>query len=274
MSRELMVPVPGGRLFTVDDGDGPPVVLLHAGIVDLRAWDALVPLLVARGLRAVRYDARGFGRSETEEVDFSNRADLRAVMDACGIGRACLVGNSRGGMIAIDAAVESPERVAALVLLGSGLGGYEAPATPDELALFAEMERLEEAGDPEAVADFDLRLWVDGPGQPPERVPAALRAAVREMSLGVADLTRVHGRPIPLRPPAAERIADLPMPILALAGELDVSDVWATALHLQEACPRARAELVPGVAHMIAMEVPELVADRIAALVAEAGDVA
>jgi pimeloyl-ACP methyl ester carboxylesterase len=64
------------------------------------------------------------------------------------------------------------------------------------------------------------------------------------------------------------------MPILALAGELDVSDVWATAQHLQEACPRARAELVPGVAHMIAMEVPELVADRISALVAEAGDVA
>jgi 3-oxoadipate enol-lactonase len=274
MSRELMVPVPGGRLFVLDDGDGPPVVLLHAGIVDLRAWDGLVPLLAARGLRAVRYDARGYGRSETEEVDFSNRSDLRAVMDACGIGRACLVGNSRGGMIAIDAAVESPERVAALVLLGSGLGGYEAPATPDELALFAEMERLEETGDPEAVADFDLRLWVDGPGQPPERVTAALRAAVRKMSLGVADLTRVHGRPVPLRPAAAERLADLPMPILALAGELDVSDVWATAQHLQEACPRARAELVPGVAHMIAMEVPELVADRISALVAEAGDVA
>jgi 3-oxoadipate enol-lactonase len=274
MSRELMVPVPGGRLLTLDDGDGPPVVLLHAGIVDLRAWDGLVPLLEARGLRAVRYDARGYGRSETEEVDFSNRSDLRAVMDACGIGRACLVGNSRGGMIAIDAAVESPERVAALVLLGSGLGGYEAPATPDELALFAEMERLEETGDPEAVADFDLRLWVDGPGQPPERVTAALRAAVRKMSLGVADLTRVHGRPVPLRPAAAERLADLPMPILALAGELDVSDVWATAQHLQEACPRARAELVPGVAHMIAMEVPELVADRISALVAEAGDLA
>lgn len=88
-----------------------------------------------------------------------------------------------------------------------------------------------------------------------------------------ADATRAHGRPIPLRPPAGERLAELTMPILALAGNLDVSDVWATALHRQEGCPRARAELVPAVAHMIAMEVPELVAERIAALVAEAGDV-
>ncbi len=263
MGRETMVPVPGGRLYAVDDGDGPPVVLLHAGIVDLRAWDPLIPPLLARGLRAVRYDARGFGRSETEDVEFSNRADLVAVLDAMGIGRACLVGNSRGGMIAIDAAAEYPERVAALVLLGSSVGGYEAPATPDEIALFEEMERLEEAGDPEAIVDFDLRLWVDGPGQPSDRVPAALREAVRAMSLAVADRDRVHGRPIPLRPPAGERLAELGMPILAMAGALDVSDVWACALRMQEACPDARAELVPGVAHMVAMEVPDLVADRI-----------
>jgi pimeloyl-ACP methyl ester carboxylesterase len=271
MSREAIVPVPGGHLFAVDEGDGPPVVLLHAGIVDLRAWDALVPLLVDRGLRVVRYDARGYGRSTTEDVEFSNRADLVAVLDACAIGRACLVGNSRGGMIALDTAAEHPERVAAIVLLGASIGGYDAPATAAEEALFAEMERLEEAGDPEATADFDVRLWVDGPGQPPDRVPAAIREAVRAMDLEVGDPTRARGRPIPLRPPVNDRLADLTMPILALAGALDVSDVWAAALRLRDACPDARAELVPGVAHLIAMEDPALVADRVADVVERAG---
>jgi len=47
----------------------------------------------------VRYDARGFGRSTTEDIEFSHRADLISVMDALGIGRAILVGNSRGGML-------------------------------------------------------------------------------------------------------------------------------------------------------------------------------
>ncbi len=133
------------------------------------------------------------------------------------------------------------------------------------------MERLEEAGDPAAIVEFDLRLWVDGPGQPADRVPPAVRESVRAMSLGVADPSRVHGRPIPLRPPAADRLGDLRIPLHAMAGALDVSDVWATAQHLRDACVDAAAELVPGVAHMVAMEDPALVADRVTALVVRAG---
>ena len=54
--------VPGGRLAYVDEGAGPPIVLLHAGIANLRSWDAMAPLLVAAGYRVVRYDLRGSAR--------------------------------------------------------------------------------------------------------------------------------------------------------------------------------------------------------------------
>jgi pimeloyl-ACP methyl ester carboxylesterase len=266
-----MVPVPGGRLCAIDDGEGPAVLLLHAGIADLRAWNDLVPLLVARGHRVVRYDARGFGRSETEDVVFSNRGDAIAVLDAFGIGRACLVGNSRGGAIAVDTAVEYPDRVAAVVTLGASVGGLDIPTAPAEDAMWAEEERLEAAGDLDATVDFDLRTWVDGPGQSPDRFPAALRASVREMARAAEDPDRPRGRPIPLDPPAGARLADLAMPILALAGALDVSDRWPTALALAASCPRGRAELVPDVAHMIAMEAPGLVAVRIADLLRPPG---
>ncbi len=65
-----LVTVPGGRFHVVDEGrrDHPPIVLLHAGIADLRAWDEKVPSLVDAGYRVVRYDARGFGTSTTEDV--------------------------------------------------------------------------------------------------------------------------------------------------------------------------------------------------------------
>ncbi len=260
---ERMIPVPGGRLYAADEGVGPPIVLLHAGIVDLRAWDSLVPQLVELGYRTVRYDARGFGRSETADVEYSNRADLVAVMDTFGMSQACLVGNSRGGHIALDAAVEFSDRVAAVVTLGSDVGGYEAPSTPEELAFFEEMERLEKAADADATADLHVRIWVDGPGQPPDRVPAAIREAVRAMDREVGDPTRVRGRPIPLDPPADLRLADLRVPILAIAGGLDVSDLWAAAQHLEQSCPSARAILLPDVAHMIAMEAPARVAELI-----------
>jgi len=123
------IEVPGGSLPAEDAGEGPPIVLLHAGVADLRAWDRVVPLLVAAGYRVIRYDARGFGASTTEDVEFSHRADLIAVLDAYGVERAALVGNSRGGMAAIDTAIEYPERVAALVAVAAGIRASSRPTS-------------------------------------------------------------------------------------------------------------------------------------------------
>ena len=266
------VPVPGGRLHVVDAGvpTDPPIVLLHAGIADLRAWDDDVPPLTAAGYRVVRYDARGFGESTTKDVEFSNRADLVAVLDALGVDRAALVGNSRGGQIAFDSAIEFPERVVAVIGVGAGLGGFEGDVTPEEQALFEEMDALESADvpDPAAIADIDVRVWVDGPGQPATRVPEAIRERVRAMDAPNYAPGHVSGRPIPLDPPAAGRLADLRCPVLAIAGALDVSDVAQTARHLEAEAPDARAEILPGVAHMIGMEIPDELARRIVAFLA------
>jgi pimeloyl-ACP methyl ester carboxylesterase len=279
---ERFVDVPGGRLFVVDEGapTDPAIVLLHACIADSRAWDTVAPLLVAGGHRVVRRDMRGFGRTETEDVEFSNRADVIAVLDALGIGQAALVGNSCGGRIAFDVAIESPDRVVAVVAIASGPGGFEATAPPEpsaeEAALIDEGDRLDAAfdeGGPDApsaktMADFDVRLWVDGAGQPSDRVPAAIRDLVREMDLLHYTPGRAQGQPIPLDPPAAERLADLRVPVLAIAGALDVSDLVPTALQLEAELPNATAVIWPDVAHMVGMEQPERLAGRILEFVA------
>ena len=265
---ERSVEVPGGRLYVEDEGNGPPIVLLHAGIANLRAWDAMVPGLAGYGYRVIRYDARGFGRSETEDVAFSNRADAIAVLDALGVTRAALVGNSRGGQIAIDTTIEFPERVAALVTIGSGPGGFDPGVDlPDEMAYFEEAERLEGAADrdADAIADLDVRLWVDGPGQPPDRVPSAIREAVREMDRPLYLPGHVDGQPIPLDPPANERLGDLRCPFLVVNGSLDVSYMGYAAERLVAATTNARAVTIPGVAHMVGMEVP----DQLNALIVE-----
>ena len=180
MRNDRLIAVQGGSLYTVDEGSGPPIVLLHASIADHRAWDALVPFLVGAGYRVIRYDLRGLGRSATDDVAFSNRADVIAVLDACGVGQAVLVGNSRGGQVAFDTAIEFPDWVAAVIGVAAGLGGFDGGATPLELELFDESERLENADpiNPDAVADFDVRFWVDGPGSPPtgSRRPSAKRS--------------------------------------------------------------------------------------------------
>jgi pimeloyl-ACP methyl ester carboxylesterase len=270
------VAVPGGRLFVVDEGrpQDPAIHLLHAGIANLRSWDALAPRLVEAGYRVIRHDTRGFGRTETADVDFSERADVLAVLDHLGIGRAALVGNSLGGSIAFDTAIESPDRVVAVVGVGAGLRGFEVDSTPDEEARFLEMEAVEETMDAatdddakaaalETLLEMEMRFWLDGPAAPDGRVAPEVRAALMEMDRDHLRPGRVLGRPIRLQPAANARLGDLRAPVLAVAGDLDVSDVATTARHLEAAAPDARAVILPGVAHMIGMEAPEVLADLI-----------
>ena len=253
------VEVPGGRILAESEGKGPSIVLIHAAIVDLRSWDAVVPGLVRAGFRVVRYDCRGFGESTTDDVAFSNRADLVAVLDAFGIHRAALVGNSNGGEIAFDTAIEFPERVVAVVGVGAGLGGYLAKPTPQEKALFGEWASLTSMPevDREKLVELGVRIWVDGPGQSPHRVSDAIHDAVTEMLRPLMQPNRVEGRSEPLHPPATDRLKELRCPVLAVTGSLDVSTIPTTARYLAEKAPNARAVVMPDVAHMIGMEAPD-----------------
>ncbi len=260
-----MVGVPGGRLAAQADGVGPPVVLVHAGIVDARAWDPLVPLLVNAGLRVIRYDVRNYGSSETESVPFSDSEDLLAVLDAFDLPQATLVGNSRGGVIAFDAAVQHPGRVARVVLLASNISGHQPEPTDEERLAYEEMERLEQAGDLEALVDFELRLWVDGLGQPEDRLPSATRDWLRPMIRDAESPDRIRATPMRLDPPASGRLEAATMPVLCVVGGLDLSDNEATARYLVAVLPNATMTVLPDVAHLVAAEAPE----RVAALIVE-----
>src|SRR4051794_23497697 len=154
------IEVPGGSLHVVDDGAGPPILLLHAGVADLRAWNEVVPPLVAAGHRVIRYDARGYGRSTTEDIPFSPRADLLAVLDASGVDRAALVGNSRGGGLAYDTAIESPDRVVAVVGVAAGVGGDDGGGTPPG----AGVPGAHEAGDSAGAVDAPPPAQIEGGG--------------------------------------------------------------------------------------------------------------
>ncbi|MGI8517023.1 MAG: alpha/beta fold hydrolase [Acidimicrobiia bacterium] len=240
-------------------------MLLHAGIADSRAWDRLASLLADAGYRVVRYDRRGYGKTVTENVEFSDTTDLLAVFGALGIGRAALVGNSMGGRIALDAAIESPDRVVAVIGVGAGLGGFDGDSTAAELVAFENMEaleeRLEKSSDDlevlQALIDLDVTFWVDGPGQRTDRVATAIRDLVRNMDSNHYDANRVQARPIRLQPPASERLHELTQPVLAVAGSLDATEVAQTAEHLAANAANATAIIWKDVAHMIGLEVPD-----------------
>lgn len=272
---ELTVTANGARLHVVDEGDpaDPAILLVHAGIAELRAWDECAPPLAAAGYRVIRFDQRGYGRTVTEDVAYTGHEDVIAVLDALGVGKAALVGNSMGGSISFDTAIAFPDRVAAVIGVCAGLGGFEAPSTDEEERLFLEMEAVEAAWEAasgaertahlEHLLDLETRFWVDGPGQPTDRVPPQLRDDLTSWNRAHAADDRVQGDRSPLEPRAATRLEELRCPVLAIAGDLDVSDVAATADFLAANAPNARAVHLPGVAHMVGMEAPDALVDLV-----------
>ena len=109
----------------VDEGDGPPLLLVHGWPETARIWWRNVGPLAAEGFRVIAPDLRGFGESGVPEDGMgdtvSSSLDLAALLDHLEIERAVLVGGDFGGAIIQDLAARSPERTERLVIFNSPL---------------------------------------------------------------------------------------------------------------------------------------------------------
>jgi len=96
-------------------GSGQPLLLLHSGAADLRDWTYLRPYLETR-YKVIAMDGRGEGKSPAPIDPPNYIEDVRDVLDHAGVDRAFLAGHSMGGQVAVDFALQYPERVSRLVL--------------------------------------------------------------------------------------------------------------------------------------------------------------
>ena len=245
----------GARIAYDVDGTGPLVLLVHAGVANRSMWDDQV-IALRDAYRVVRYDTRGFGETETDAVEFSNRADIAALLDHVGEPSAHVVGLSRGGMIALDFALEYPDRARSVTVCAGGVGGYEAEATTDP-ALFEEPEALWKARDWRGISEWETNFWVEGAGQPVGRVDTAIRDRVHGWILANYQAEKEEGTPQPLDPPANARLDELRAPLLVMVGTLDEPETQASMRYLAERVPGARLEVFEGAAHMLNLEQPD-----------------
>jgi 3-oxoadipate enol-lactonase len=251
----------GARLRYEVSGAGEPVLFVHAGVANLRMWDGEAAAL-GDSYRVIRFDTRGYGETETKAVEFSNRDDIAALLDHLSEPAAHVVGLSRGGSIALDFTLELPERVRSLVVAAGGISGYQAAeGSPPET--WEAPEKMWEAKDWDALAEWEADFWGSGPGQSPDRVPH-VRAQVREWVLANYRAEKEGGRPRVLDPPAIERLHELKAPLLVLLGTLDEPGTTASMRHLAATVRGARLEELEA-AHMLNLEHPE----RFAALLRE-----
>jgi 3-oxoadipate enol-lactonase len=250
----------GNDHLWVDDsgGDGFALVLLHPGITDSRVWDRLIPQL--QGRRVVRFDRRGFGGSPGASEAYSAMDDLVIVVDALGLHRVHLVGNSMGGEAALALAVTAPERVASLTLLCPGISGYDWPETEEEPEIEAAWEAAKASGDIPALARIQAGYWL----------ASGIDDYLERQVLLATELD--HS-------PAAEHeqenpeqwshLATLDVPTTVIAGELDPADSLHASIDLAHRIPGAVLVRRP-VDHVPQYRDPGAVAESVLATVARA----
>jgi 3-oxoadipate enol-lactonase len=232
-------------------GSGPALILLHAGIADRRMWSEHLDPLAAAGFRVVAPDLQGFGESPVGEGEQAPWEDVVGTLDALGIERAALAGNSFGGAVALRVALVAPERVSALALISAPAPELE-PSAELEAAWAAEEEALErEDVDAAVAAVVDAWTLPDAPQELRDRL-AAMQRRVFELGEAVEEFQEAAD---PLE--ALAQLGGVEVPALVAAGEHDMPDFIEAARVLAQALPHAQHELIGSAGHLAPLETPD-----------------
>ncbi|HVS84172.1 MAG TPA: alpha/beta hydrolase [Gaiellaceae bacterium] len=242
-----VVDVNGARLWYDEHGQGEPLVLLHGGLGDSELWEPVVPFLAER-FRTIRTDLRFFGRSVGPAAPWSWQEDTVGVLDELGLERVVLAGLSLGGRLALDVALDRPERVRALALVAPGLGGHDGGAYSEEQD--AAYDAALDAGEFETAREIDLAVWA----------PLGADERIRRLWHATADANPLPpgADPLPPRGGAARpRLGELAVPTLVVTAKHDPPGFREIG-PLLDAAGATHVELDSD--HYVTLREPELVA--------------
>jgi pimeloyl-ACP methyl ester carboxylesterase len=229
------------------------VVLLHAGVADLRMWDAQTDALIADGT-VLRCDLRGFGQTMLRPgSDYSDAEDVLELLRELDVERYDLVGASYGGSVALQVASAAPERLQRLVLLAAAADLVE----PDDgLRRFWQQEHdLIEAGDLDAATELNLRTWLGPDADQHTREQTGLMQR-RAFELQVA-AGEVNDRELEVD------LTRISAPTTIVVGGHDFPFFRATADALAAGLPHAQLVHLPWAGHLPSLERPSETAELV-----------
>jgi pimeloyl-ACP methyl ester carboxylesterase len=239
-------PVQSGRLGPPDHAlfwerrgreSDPAVLFLHHGLGSTRAWKAQLAAFAQRGWQAVAYDRWGYGRSSPRpSLDLPTFAtdvqDLGALLDHLGIRRAVLIGHSDGGTTALYFALQSPDRVIALVTVAAHI--YLEPA------MLPGMLNIRKGYESDARFREGMR-----------------RAHGEQMEAVFRNWQGGWMKPGNLSWDMRPRLGSVRCPTFVIQGELDEYAAPQHARDLAGSVADGRLWLIPGVGHMAPQDSPE-----------------
>lgn len=259
--RELEVA--GARVAYTTAGQGPPLLLLHGDGESRRGWQAVVPQLAQRW-RVIAPDLPGYGDSASISDASSERFAtwVGELLDALDVEAAPIVGNSLGGLLAIDVALGAPERVRALVLVdAAGLGALINPVL-GAMALpgIGELNVAAASAPFTSLARSEARRMLLFAH--PSRAPRWWRQEMRRLSrpgtvaTSVA-IRRATSAPWGQRRIVLERLREVRVPTLVVWGQQDLIVPASHGRAALERLPDGRLAVIPECGHLPHVERPE-----------------
>ncbi|MBC7987225.1 MAG: alpha/beta hydrolase [Sphingomonadaceae bacterium] len=260
----------GARIRVREEGprDAPAIVLLHGFTMSLESWDGWAARL-AGDYRVIRYDLLGHGMTGRDPLRRYAPAErievLAALMDALGLERATLAGNSFGGLVAWRFAARYPERVDRLILVDAA--AYSINGVTERPVAVPEAMRAYLLAVPRVAVEASAQLIFAHPENLPEGRLAQIRAMMARPGNGQAMVEHLEEFVLPDPEPDLARVA---APTLILWGEQDRIIPLDQARQLAAAIPNARLITYPDVGHAPQEEIPDRSAADVRAFLAEA----
>ncbi|MCH8867074.1 MAG: alpha/beta hydrolase [Proteobacteria bacterium] len=245
-SQTGIASVNGTELYYEIAGDGHPLVLIHGGAVDSRAWDDQFSVF-SQHYKVVRFDLRGAGKSGNRDKPFSNSQDLYSLLEFLNIDKTYLLGISRGGGFAYDLTLEHPEIVSALILVSANLSMH----VPAYSKMFAQST---EAGK-ESGAAAAAEVWGNDPHQGPMRDSA--RPRVLEILTDNMPRFRYFDGHVPVERlrssdiPRSQRLTEVQIPTLVISGKHDNAVAKTHYRDWAAGIPNANLVEFPNAAHLV-----------------------
>jgi 3-oxoadipate enol-lactonase len=237
----------GDSLHYAVEGSGPPVILLHSLGGSLAMWETTFRALTPH-FTVAAFDARGHGDSGGNKPFTMERfaGDAVALADRLGFARFHVVGLSMGGRAAMRIAIDSPERVAGLVVADTSAGGGAGGA--DRLA--AVRRRIAEAGHEAFAREYTLSRLM--PATPASVVDAFAGDVCRTLpDVYLTTLGAIVGEDL------TGQVGAITARTLVVVGANDVSTPPDAARALAAAIPWARLEIIADANHLANLDQPE-----------------
>ena len=243
---------------TFGDPADPAILLIHGAATSMHGWDDEFCERLAAGPRfVIRYDHRDTGRSVSYAPGappYSLRdlaADAVALLDVFSLDRAHLVGRSMGGGIAIIAAVDFPDRVSSLTLIGTSPGGFDLPPMSKEFLAHVGGAETPDWSDRTAVIDsvIDLlRLYSGGSGHFDEATMRDLVGREIDRTVNVAS-SQINHFAMDVGAPFRDRLGTIEVPTLVIHGDRDPIFPIGHALALVDEIPDTQLLMLEETGH-------------------------